>query len=235
MISFVVPAHNEAALIRATCESIVGAARVCGTAFELIVVDDGSSDGTAEVASAAGASVVRIERLHIAAARNAGARHARGESLVFVDADTLINAAVLSGVIAALAAGACGGGSRVQFDEPVPAWARVMLAATVWTFGRLRYAAGCFIFCTRQAFEATGGFDEQVFAGEEIYFSRALKRHGRLEILKASVISSGRKFRTHSTWELHRDLLRLAVRGTRGLRSKRHLAIWYGPRRGETK
>jgi glycosyltransferase involved in cell wall biosynthesis len=235
MISFVVPAHNEAPLIRATCESIVAAARACGIEFELIVVDDASSDGTADVARAAGASVVRTERRHIAAARNTGARHARGDVLIFVDADTTIGPEVLNQVFGALDAGAIGGGAAVRFDEPVPWYARASLPVLCWFFRRLKYAAGCFVYCTQRAFEAVGGFDEQLFAAEEIYFSRALRRAGRVVVVPAAVTTSGRKVRAYSWWEIHRDLMRLAVRGRRALRDKRNLEYWYGPRRDQTK
>ena len=235
MISFVVPAHDEAALIRATCESIVVAARACGITFELIVVDDASSDGTADLARAAGATVVRTECRHIAAARNAGARHAHGEVLIFVDADTTIDSEVLRQVLAALDDGAIGGGAAVRFDEPVPWHARAALPILCWMFARLRLAAGCFVFCTRRAFDTVGGFDERLFAAEELYFSRALQRQGCVIVVPAAVTTSGRKMRVYSWWEIHRDLLRLAIRGPRALRDRRNLEFWYGPRRGETK
>ncbi len=90
MLSFIVPAHDEEAAIAATVRAIRAAAASAQAAFEIIVVDDASSDRTAELAAAEGAQVLRIERRQIAAARNAGARAARGDTFVFVDADTLI-------------------------------------------------------------------------------------------------------------------------------------------------
>jgi len=202
---------------------------------ELIVVDDSSTDATAEIAAAAGAIVVPAACRHIAAARNAGARRARGDALVFVDADTTIDANVLRGVLKALGAGAAGGGAGAHFDEPVRAYARIMIALTVWAFARLKLAAGCFMFCTRAAFDGVGGFDEQLFAAEEIFFSRALRRQGRVVILKEQVTTSGRKLRTHSAREIFGEMIRISLKGRKGLKSRSNLGLWYGPRRGEDK
>jgi glycosyltransferase involved in cell wall biosynthesis len=199
--------------------------------IELIVVDDSSTDATADIAARAGAVVVPATCRHIAAARNAGARKARGSALVFVDADTTIDASVLRGVLSALRSGAAGGGSGVRFDEPVPAYGRIMLAATAWMFARLKLAAGCFMFCTRTAFDGIGGFNEDVFAAEEIFFSRALRRQGRVVILREKVTTSARKLRTHSAREILGAMTRIGLKGRKGLKSRSNLGLWYGPRR----
>ena len=72
MLSVVVPAHNEARLLPATLQAIHAAAAAAGVPYELIVVDDASTDGTAEVARAHGALVVAVGLRQIAAVRNAG-------------------------------------------------------------------------------------------------------------------------------------------------------------------
>src|ERR1051325_9187994 len=103
MISFIVPAHNEEFELSSTLAAIHLAASNAAQPYEIIVVDDASTDATPEIAAQAGAKVIRINRRQIAAARNAGARAAQGEYLFFVDADTRINGAHVSGGIAALA------------------------------------------------------------------------------------------------------------------------------------
>lgn len=88
MISVVIPVFNDAGRLR---ECLAGLARSEPTDFEVIVVDDGSTDSSAEVAQASGARVVPMPfRSGPAAARNAGARAAGGDILVFIDADVRV-------------------------------------------------------------------------------------------------------------------------------------------------
>ncbi len=244
MISFVVPAYNEADLIGATLESLhqaAGAAK--GTPsdgdhpepYEIIVADDGSNDETAVIAERHGARVVKVAHRQIAATRNSGARETRGEFLIFVDADTIVNATVVRGAVDAMRHGAVGGGAGITFDGAVPLYAEVMTALLVRAFRATGLAAGCFLFCTRAGFEAVGGFDEQYFGGEEIIMSRALKRQGRFVILTHAVTTSGRKLRTHSAREMWGGLAAVALRGLRGVKQRQGMDLWYAPRRRDPK
>ena len=208
MLSFIVPAHNEEGSVGAGVRAIAAAADAVGAAHEIVVVDDASTDATA-----------------------AGGRAALGEYLFFVDADTLIGADVVAGVLHALGAGAVSGGAAIRFDEPVPRWVRWSLPAFLWLFRRLRYTGGCFLFSTRAAFEAAGGFDETLYASEEIALCRALKKQGELVILRESVLTSGRKVRSYSGGEILRDALRIALAGRAGVKDRSRLRIWYEPRR----
>ena len=233
MLSLIVPAHDEAARLPATLQALhAAAAATVGTGgFEIVVVDDASSDGTGDVASAAGARVLRVEYRHIAATRNAGAREARGDTLVFVDADTRVDAALLRAALVALEAGAVGGGATVALRGPLAWHVRAGLAASNWLLRRMRAAAGCFVFCRRDAFEAVGGFDERWYAAEDIALSRALATQGRFVVLRERVSTSARKLRSHPLREHLWLLLRFAVRGRGLLRSRDALGLWYGGRR----
>lgn len=166
MISFVIPAHNESQLILNTLNSIRLAAESAEVSppFEIVVVDDASTDGTAELARKFGAQVVSIDRRQISAARNAGAKTAKGDALIFVDADTQITSEVVSATMDAITNGAVGGGAAVIFDLPVPVYARILLPIMLWFTRKFKMAAGCYIFATRTAFDAVGGFDENLFA-----------------------------------------------------------------------
>src|SRR5262249_31626778 len=114
MLSFIVPAYNEELELSSTIAAIRAAASCAAQPYEIIVVDDASTDATPQIASRAGAKVIPIRRRQIAAARNAGARAAQGEYLFFIDADTRINRAHVSGGIAALEGGNAGGCARVE-------------------------------------------------------------------------------------------------------------------------
>ena len=233
MLSFVVPAYNEELELPSTLASIHEAAQAHSGPYEVIVVDDGSTDATAAVAEAGGARVVNIRRRQIAAARNAGAREARGDILIFVDADTRIAPNHVSGVMAALTNGYTGGGARVAINEKIPFWGRVFVAV----FGKLYFAAnlgaGAFLFIRSAVFERVGGFDEGCFAGEEIYFTLAVKKIGRFRLLEQPVTTSGRKLRMYSGWDVL-GMLGLFFRGKRGVKSRDHLGLWYDGKR-ETK
>jgi glycosyltransferase involved in cell wall biosynthesis len=231
VISFVVPAYNEERLIGATLRAIHHAARAAGDLYEVIVADDASSDATAAIAESCGARVVRVSRRQISATRNAGARHTQGEFLVFVDADTLVTPAVIRAALRALRDGAIGGGAGIRFEGSIPAYARLLEKPGVWLFRMARLAAGCFVFCRREAFEAVGGFDEALYGAEEIALSRALGGRGRFVVLREAVTTSGRKLRAHSGWELLRVLGALALRGPGSVRGRRGLGIWYEERR----
>src|SRR5688572_9027773 len=91
MLSFVVPAHNEARYIAACVRSIHAACSPLALDYEIVVANDASTDDTAAIARAEGARVIEVSLRHIAAVRNAGARETRGERLVFVDADSEVD------------------------------------------------------------------------------------------------------------------------------------------------
>jgi glycosyltransferase involved in cell wall biosynthesis len=228
MISFIIPAFNEERFLPATIASIHEAAK--GIDHEVIVVNDNSSDQTASVAEAAGARVINVAHRQIAATRNSGARSAQGNIFIFIDADTRINEPVIRKALDAINSGAVGGGSSVKFDEPIPTYAKMLLPVCLCIFKIGKFAAGCFIFCTREAFETAGGFNETMFGAEEIAMSRALKRQGRFVILNDSVVTSGRKMRSHSGWEILKVFSRLLVRGTKSLRSRKGMELWYEDR-----
>lgn len=234
MLSFIVPAHDEEASIEATVRAIAAAASSAGIAHEIVVVDDASTDRTAQLAAAAGARVVPVSLRQIAAARNAGARAAQGEVFVFVDADTLIASDVVMGLVRVMSEGAVGGGAAVRFDEPTPRWVRFVLPLSIWMARRFRITGGCFLFCSRSDFDAVGGFDETLYASEEISLCRALRKRGDFVILREAVLTSGRKLRTYTGWEILGAMLRIAFAGRAGVMNRSRLGIWYAPRRPDT-
>jgi hypothetical protein len=115
----------------------------------------------------------------------------------------------------------------------VPFYARLLLPLLVWSFRTARLAAGCYLFCTRAAFDAVGGFDERFFGAEELVISRALRRHGRFVVLHQTVITSGRKLRTYSGLEVLRLIFGLALRGPKAIQQRQGMELWYGPRRDD--
>src|SRR5947199_2602828 len=231
MISFIVPAYNEEHELAASLSAIRTAAEDATQPYEIIVVDDASTDATPKIASDAGAKVIAIDRRQIAASRNAGARAAQGEHLFFIDADTRINRAHVSGGIAALEGGYAGGSARVAMDGFIPIWGRMLLRGFSSVYFGLNLGAGAFLFTTRRNFDVVGGFDEQYFAGEEVYFSLELKKLGDFKVLREPVVTSGRKLRMYPAKHFLRKFFGVIVRGPRGVRSRAKLSLWYNGKR----
>jgi glycosyltransferase involved in cell wall biosynthesis len=202
VISFIIPAHNEQALLGRTLQAIHDAAHVVGQPYEIIVVDDASTDATAEVARQNGATVVPVTHRQIAATRNSGGRAARGDRLFFVDADTTINARAVAEALRYMDKGAVGGGGPTLFDGKVPLPVQLFAYFALIGAKLVGFTGGAFMFCTRAAFQATGGFNERLYWAEEGVFAMALKRQGRFAVLWRPVFTSPRRIRTISGGQL---------------------------------
>lgn len=82
VISFIVPVRNDAARLRRCLETMQ-----TPISHEIVVIDNGSTDGSADAARSVGARVIELPGVRVSSMRNAGARVASGELLAFVDAD----------------------------------------------------------------------------------------------------------------------------------------------------
>ena len=231
MLSFIVPAHNEEHELPATLRALRTAANAAGEPYEIVLVDDASTDATAEIADRAGARVLPVQFRQIAAVRNAGARVASGDILFFVDADTQIAPGHVTAAVAALASGCVGGSARVALDREVPLWARIFLRTFSFFYFAANLGVGAFLFMQRESFEAAGGFDEQYFAGEEAYLSMALKKLGPIKILREPIVTSARKIRMHSPRFVLAQSLFIFFGGKRALRRRQKLDLWYDGKR----
>lgn len=104
--------------------------------------------------------------------------------LVFLDADTDCSEVVLSAAVRAIRSAAVGGDARAPLDGSVPLYGNAVLRLWHLVQWSRRLASGCFIFCTRQAFEAAGGFHQALYAGEDAVLSRRLQRLGTFVIVQ---------------------------------------------------
>src|SRR5258708_19378033 len=125
MISFIVPAYNEERLLGSTLDALHAAGHAAGELYELIVVDDASTDRTAIIAQRHGALLVSVAHRQIAATRNSGARKANGDLFIFVDADTIVNEAVVPSPVEALHSGPARGRAPLSFSEPLPLYSKL--------------------------------------------------------------------------------------------------------------
>jgi glycosyltransferase involved in cell wall biosynthesis len=240
-ISFVLPAHNEELLIAESVGSIHRAMRELNAtgcaigergeslSYEVIVAADGCTDGTVAIARAAGAIIVEHDRRQIAATRNLGAQRASGEVFFFVDADTFVNETNIREALAAMDAGAAGGGAPMQLDGELSWHIRLFVPTLMWMFRVFKLTGGAFFFCTRAAFTASGGWNEQYFASEEIHLAREIKTHGPFMINRSVVTTSGRKARAYSGWQIWGLILTISLRPSM-LKDRSRMWLWYDPR-----
>lgn len=231
MISFVIPAWNEESVLGPTLEALHAARRHLVEPSEIVLVDDSSTDETAAIARRHGAQVVSAQHRQISATRNAGARVAQGDLLIFIDADTIVTPTAVCAAVEAVRSGAIGGGCAIRYSGRIPAYLRVFVPFEVWLARKMGIAFGCFLFCTRAAFDAVGGFDASIYATEEISLSQALHRQGRFVVLREQVSTSGRKLRTHSTREWLIQMYRITFARHRYIRDRDAMSVWYGDRR----
>ena len=240
-VSVVIPAFNEEKLLPATLAAIREAARsfeARGWTWECVVCDNNSTDGTAACARAADATVVFEPVNQIGRARDAGARAASGEWLVFIDADSTPSAALFAAIADRIASGrALGGGSTVELEAGTPRYARFVCG--LWNAcSRLAgWAAGSCVWVEAAAFREAGGFGTEYYAGEEVFLSRRLKRlarrSGRRFVILAGtpLLTSSRKLKLYTITEATRFFLRMLFTAGRAAKRPENCDIWYDGRR----
>ena len=237
--SIVIPAHNEERFIGGCIASVERAAQRVEHGVEVIVVANRCNDATESVAQARGAIVIRDENRCLAKTRNTGARHATGDILVTIDADSRMTENMLGEIAGALESGRyIGGGVPVRPDR----WSAGIAAS----YGFLRVAllltglSGGLYWCYRRDFEAIGGFNEALLVAEDLDFAKRLREHGRAQgkrlttLRRAHIVTSCRKFDAFGDWHLFRLMLfhgrelRQALRGKDRTFADRHFCDFNG-------
>jgi glycosyltransferase involved in cell wall biosynthesis len=225
LISLVIPAWNEAAYLPRMLDSVEAALERFSWGrerVEVIVADNGSTDETAKIAESRGCKVVPVAKRCIAAARNGGAAFAKGELIAFADADFVIHPDSFNFICEAMQRGGyVGGGTGVTMERWSlgirMTWAVIL--PMMWLCG----LDGGIWFCRRADFELIGGYNEDIRAGEDVLFLRALKKLGKGRIPREKMITrftakeigykptlavaSCRKWDKHGEWHMFRDAI----------------------------
>lgn len=207
-VSVIIPAYNEEQCLPRTLEHINKALAVVACSSEVIVVDNDSQDRTRQVAESFGTQLFLEKEHNISAVRNAGAKNATGNALIFIDADTLVPETLFQKIVAVLADEKCFGGAvAVQYQEPERKWMKYYFSG--WKFwGRaFNMAQGAAQFCRNSPFQELEGYDETIFVGEDIEFywrlsKLAKRRKGYLYFIEHPTVStSSRRFDKMSFWK----------------------------------
>lgn len=189
-VSIIVAARDAAATL-AACLASLRALDYPDT--ELIVVDDGSADGTGAIAQGAGVRMLKADGCGPSHARNAGVRECSNDIVAFTDADCVVPRHWLKTLVDALrasGAGAVGGPQRNVFPEAATGDARDLdaffaLASVVAEYTRgddvardVDHNASCNVAYLKHVFDEAGGFAEGLFPGEDVDLDLRVRRLG---------------------------------------------------------
>jgi glycosyltransferase involved in cell wall biosynthesis len=244
-LSIVIPAYNEEKRIGDCLQSVFLALKTvahggksgAGWDAEVIVVDNNSTDKTADIARNLGVEVIFEPVNHIARARNAGAARATGDWILFLDADTILPAETLRDALAAMESGKAVGGSSILNYGEVTGVTWVFVKVVNFVIRHVKMTAGCFIFCRADAFRELGGFNQEYFAGEDAELGKAMKQWGRARGLPLSimhrhpVLTSDRKFHLYGWGAIALAVGRYVLAPKRTMRDKRYLDLFYDGKR----
>lgn len=237
-LSLVIPAYNEAKLLPLLLDSVAEARalyRHGPEATEVIVANNGSTDGTAGIAARRGCRVVNVVERRIATVRNGGAAIAHGATLAFVDADALIHPETFNAIDDSLASGKVVAGSTGVRLERWSVGIALTYAMFVPLILILRMDSGV-VFCRRDDFEAVGGYDERRDFAEDVQLLWDLRRLGKkrrqrlVRLTAVRAVASMRKFDTYGDWHYFSRLFHLVPRMIFRPASTTEFArrYWYG-------
>ena len=185
MISVIIPALNEENYIENTLKSIKNSDY---KDYEIIVVANGCEDKTVDKARKLADRIIVLKEKSASKARNVGASKAKGDILIFLDADTLVSEDTLSEIaISGYDVGTCK--AKPDNNKLI---ARTLIALknkVLWT----KWSNGI-IFCNKKIFEKIGGFREDLTKGEDGLFLRNGAKHGKYGIARTYVVNSMRRF-----------------------------------------
>ena len=222
-ITFVIPAFNEERLIPLAIRSIREEMAGRPNDYEILVVDNASTDRTAEVAAERGARVVQELKRGIVPARQAGYLHAKYDLLANIDADNAVPAGWLDKALGALDP------ATVVVTGPLvyPEFSPLMQGLTKFFYllGRISHhtlgtmvQGGNFIV-RKSALDAVGGYNTDiVFFGEDTDFAVRIATVGNVKLVpKMWVYSSARRFQVDgivlTTWRYILNYLTVTLLG----------------------
>jgi glycosyltransferase involved in cell wall biosynthesis len=187
MISVIIPAHNEERYLRQTLEAL---RRQTYGWFEVIVVANGCTDRTREVARGRCQRLIVLSQKSLGVARNLGARMARGEILLFLDADTILDPNALRIVAEKFTTSDAAGTVQGRPDEGRFAYRLIYGLKNLIHGCGLHPGSSGVILCWKEQFMRVGGFDEGLQVRENSELVKRLKRFGRYKYIGSVVATT---------------------------------------------
>lgn len=203
-VSVVVPVLNEEKWLPRLLQSL--AAQSVGVA-EVIVVDAGSTDGTARIAREWGATFVEGGGLP-GVSRNLGAERARGEWLLFLDADVRLPPAAVEEALSQAGSRPFDAASTAfvpDGDDRLVRLQHRLSSEYFWLSSRLGWphSIGAFLLVRRTLHRAVGGFDPGITVAEDQDYVVRLSGAGRYRFLRSPVVEiAQRRFDARGLWRM---------------------------------
>ena len=235
-LSVIIPAWNEEKYVGRALESLKRAGSVYererGATIELIVVDNNSTDRTAAVARDHGATVVFEPINNIGKARNAGVKAAQGRFIAFCDADNQVTENLLVLIHDHLSnPKIVGGGTWI---EPERRNLKISFFFFLWgIYVRCSRVGVGMTHCRKEDFLSFGGFDESIYAAEDLQLVYDLRKIGKPRgqkfnlIRKGWIVTSTRKIDQTPLWEMMTKLIGFGFGLQKKIRSKEYCEHWY--------
>ena len=206
-LAFVIPAYNEEALIGKCVESVLAEVKRSGRDCEIVVVNNNSTDRTAEIAAAAGARVVDEKQKGIVSARDGGFQATTAELVANIDGDTMVTPGWLDVVFEEFERDprlVCLSGPYVYYD--LNAWQRFLvggfygLTTLIYWINRYVLRVGSVVqggnfVLKRDAWIRAGGFNREIkFYGEDTDVAVRLAKQGKVKFThRLKMKTSGRR------------------------------------------
>lgn len=208
LVSVIISAHNEEKYVEETLKSII---KSMHSNYEIIVVCDSCSDKTKEVSQKYTKEVFDVKFKNVSRVRNFGAKRAKGDTLVFFDADTLASKNYLSSILAAIKKGFDFGCSKA-ISETKTLRGR-FVTWSINRFNRKNNTVGGNCFVKREWFDTVNGFNASLAKGEDTDFGDRLYQKGaRYIFMKGSyIIPSERKFKENGYFRYYFNLLKESI------------------------
>lgn len=200
MISIIIPAHNEEEVLPRTLQALKDQSY---KNFETVVVTNGCTDRTAEVIRGQCDQLYELEERGLGPARNLGAARAKGELLLFLDADTILERRALE-TIARKFTRRCASGTLRGVPEPAkPSYKMIYFLKNFVHQMHVHHGSSGVILCWKDDFEAVGGFDNELYLRENSDLMKKLRRFGAYKyIYTTPAITSMRRYEKTGTAEM---------------------------------
>ncbi|HLC97872.1 MAG TPA: glycosyltransferase [Candidatus Nanoarchaeia archaeon] len=203
-ISVIIPAHNEAAYIEKTLQSVQ---QQTLKDFETITIANGCTDGTENVIkqfrerAPFPLQLFSLPEANVSRARNYGAQHAKGKLLLFLDADTLLEKDALEKMQKRFTEKYAVATTRVRPDKLTQKYRWAMAIKNAYHQLGLYHGCSGALLCRKRDFEQVGGYDEMIAVKEHRKLILHLKKYGQFVCLPTTVTTSMRRFERWGLWK----------------------------------